>query len=80
MDDTKKIAVEIARDKAQNPLKYNFLKQKQLNDHQIFLEFKDFALDIDRNELGKQYLMEAKRIGEESRIRKSQSVTTITLK
>lgn len=37
IDDAKKIKIEIARDKAQNPLKYNFLRQKQLNDYQIYM-------------------------------------------
>jgi len=27
------------------------------------MEFKDFMLDIDRNELGKEYLKEARKIG-----------------
>ena len=44
------------------------------------MEFKDFMLDIDRNELGKEYLKEARKIGQESRIRKSQSVSAISTK
>ncbi len=54
----------IALDKAKNPFKYNFLRQKQLNDYQIYMEFKDFAMDIDRNSLGNNYLEESKKIGE----------------
>ena len=44
------------------------------------MEFKDFMLDIDRNQLGKEYLKEARKIGQESRIRKSQSVSAIATK
>lgn len=53
VDEEKRIRMEITIDRAKNPSKYNFLKQKNLNDFQIYTEFRDFELDIDRNELGK---------------------------
>ena len=64
VDEDKRLKVLIALDKAKNPFKYNFLRQKQLNDYQIYMEFKDFAMDIDRNSLGNNYLEESKKIGE----------------
>lgn len=36
VDDEKKIKIEIARDKGKNPVKYHFLSQKALDDHQIY--------------------------------------------
>lgn len=52
----KKIEMEIKKDKTNNPQKYNFLGQKLLNDYQIYREFDNFKLNIDRNNLGNQYL------------------------
>lgn len=34
----------IAKDKAENPMKYNFLRQKNLNDYQIYKDFKNFNM------------------------------------
>ena len=56
IDDSKKIEIEIALDKAKDPFKYNFLGQKSLNDFQIFGEFKSFSISSDAKEIGKGYL------------------------
>jgi len=47
IDEAKKITVEIAIDKSKNPMKYNFLNQKSLNDFQINVEFPQFELNSD---------------------------------
>jgi len=47
IDEAKKITVEIAIDKSKNPMKYNFLNQKSLNDFQIYGEFPQFELNSD---------------------------------
>ena len=39
-----------------NPQKYNFLGQKALNDYVIYKEFDEFGLNIDKKNLGDQYL------------------------
>ena len=39
IDEAKKVTVEIAIDRGKNPMKYNFLNQKALNDFQIYGEF-----------------------------------------
>lgn len=50
----------IARDKAKNPLKYNYLSNvAALSDDKIYDEFKDFEINIDKNELGNQYMKNA---------------------
>lgn len=41
--------IEINIDKGKNPLKYNFLGQKALNDYQIYGEFKDFQINVNPN-------------------------------
>ena len=56
IDEAKKVKIEIAIDKSKNPMKYNFLGQKALNQFQIYGEFKDFDLKINSRELGKAYL------------------------
>lgn len=40
----KNIEIQIAKDKAENPMKYNFLRQKHLNDYQIYKDFKNFNM------------------------------------
>lgn len=37
-------------------MKYNFLRQKQLSDYQIFKDFKNFNIEIDGKQLGNSYL------------------------
>ena len=50
----------IARDKAKNPLKYNYLSNvAALTDEKIYEEFKDFEINIDVKELGNQYMKQA---------------------
>ncbi len=49
-------------DKIVNKQKYLLLSKRQLDDDQIFNEFKDFELKIDPKELGKNYLNELKQI------------------
>lgn len=43
-------------DKIKNPQKYRLLANKLLNDQQIYEEFKDFELNINRKEIGINYL------------------------
>ena len=56
IDQSKKVKVEIAIDKGKNPHKYNFLGQKALNDFQIYGQFREFELNVNAKEIGKEYL------------------------
>ena len=60
IDQEKKREMEIMGDKLRNKRKYNFLSQKALSDERIYEEFKEFDINIDKNELGNQYFQEAK--------------------
>ena len=53
--------LEIEIDKSKNPLKYNFLSQKSLNEFQIYGEFKDFSINANHKEIGKKYFEEVKK-------------------
>ena len=46
IDEYKRVQIEIQRDKAKDPLKYQFLSQKSLNEFQIYGEFKEFAIEL----------------------------------
>lgn len=48
--------MQIRNDKVKNQKKYNFLSQKALSDEQIFDNFKEFDINVDRKGIGKQYL------------------------
>ena len=52
IDEAKKVKIEIALDKGKNPFKYNFLRQKALNEFQIYGEFKDFEMNVNGKDLG----------------------------
>lgn len=52
----KNMEILIAKDKAENPMKYNFLRHKNLNDYQIFKDFKNFNMEVDGKQLGNSYL------------------------
>ncbi len=60
IDQEKKLEADIANDKLRNRHKYNFLSQKALSDEQIYREFKDFDINIDKKEVGNQYFQEFK--------------------
>ena len=51
--------------------------QKSLNDFQIFGEFKNFSINSDAKELGKEYLGEVLQKVRESRIGKSSSLQIV---
>ena len=57
IDIDKKKEMLILNDKERNHKKYNFLSQKALSDEQIFDNFKEFDINIDRKEVGKHYLL-----------------------
>ena len=59
IDQNKKEEKLIEIDKIRNPQKYRLLSQK-LQDQQIYEQFKNFAINIDRKELGINYLNELK--------------------
>ena len=46
---------EIMSDKLKNRKKYHFLSQKALRDSQIYQEFKDFEINIDKKDVGNHY-------------------------
>lgn len=56
IDEAKKVKIQIALDKAKNPFKYNFLSQKSLNEFQIYGEFKNFSINSNPRQIGKNYL------------------------
>lgn len=60
MDKGRELQIAILKDKEKNPLKYNFLKLKNLTEEQIFRDYRDFELDFDPKGLGNEYLRESK--------------------
>ena len=69
--------MEIEIDKSKNPLKYNFLSQKSLNDFQIYGQFKNFAITANQRDIGKGYLEEVKKKVGQSRVKKSNSISAL---
>ena len=48
----KTLMADIAKDKALNPFKYNYLKLKKLTEQQIFSEFQDFEIEFNTKGIG----------------------------
>ena len=56
IDEEKKKEAAIMQDKLKNMKKYNFLREKALSDQQIYEEFQNFDININKHELGRQYM------------------------
>lgn len=54
----KRMKMLIGIDKSMNPLKYQIMSRKGLNDEQIYLQTREFEVPNNSRNLGKQYLQE----------------------